>query len=499
MASTQFTVIRGGRLLDGDSHDGDAADILIEGDAIKEIGHPGLAAPEGAEVIDAQDIMLIPGLVNAHTHGDASLAKGLGDRLTLELLLNATPLTSQRFRLEDKYLAVKLAAVEMVLSGCTACYDLFSEFPAPSPEGLAAAGRGYADVGMRAVVAPQMADRSFWQAIPGLIGSLPDALRAEVDRVTAEPAEASIAACRQALKDWSFDRDRVRLALAPTIPHHCEDSFFRACRELADEFGVGIHSHLAESKVQAVVGMRKYGKTLTAHLDDLGILGPDFTAAHAVWLDDDDVRRLADRGATVAHNPTSNLRLGVGIAKVRSMIDGGLNVGIGTDASTCSDGLNMFEAMRLANTVSRIHLPDPAHWLTAEQAIGMATQGSARGLGFDGSIGALAPGFKADIVFLDLSRIQYLPLNHAARQVVIQENGSGVKHVMIGGRFVVRDGRVLTVDYARLRDEVERANDRLHLENDDAARLVRQLEPLVSQFCVGLSREPYHVNRYVGS
>ena len=196
MALARFTVIRGGRLLDGD-----AADILVEGDAIKEVGLPGLAAPEEAEGIDATDTMLIPGLVNAHTHGDASLAKGLGDRLSLELLLNATPLTSERFRLEDKYLAAKLAAVEMVLSGCTACYDLFSEFPAPSPEGLAAVGRGYADVGMRAVVAPLMADRSFWQAIPGLIGSLPDALRTEVDRVTAEPAEASIAACRQARCD----------------------------------------------------------------------------------------------------------------------------------------------------------------------------------------------------------------------------------------------------------------------------------------------------------
>ncbi len=494
MALAPFTVIRGGRLLDGKT-----ADILVEGDSIKEIGLPGLAAPEAAQAIDAADMMLIPGLVNAHTHGDASLAKGLGDRLSLELLLNASPLTSERFRLEDKYLAAKLAAVEMVLSGCTACYDLFSEFPAPSPEGLAAVGRGYADVGMRAVVAPLMADRSFWQAIPGLIGSLPDALKAEVDRVTAEPAEASIAACRQALKDWSFDRDRVRLALAPTIPHHCEDSFFRACRELADEFGVGIHSHLAESKVQAVVGMRKYGKTLTAHLDDLGIVAPDFTAAHAVWVDDDDIRRLADRGATVAHNPTSNLRLGVGIAKVRGMIDGGLNVGIGTDASTCSDGLNMFEAMRLANTVSRLHSPDPDDWLTAGQVIEMATRGSARGLGFDGLIGALAPGFKADIVFLDLRRIQYLPLNHAARQMVFQENGSGVKHVMIDGRLIVRDGRVLTVDYARLREEVTRANDRLRLENEDAARLVRQLEPLVGQFCVGLSKEPYHVNRYVGA
>jgi guanine deaminase len=480
--------------------DGEAADILVAGDAIKEIGLPGLAAPEGAEAIDAADMMLMPGLVNAHTHGDASLAKGLGDRLSLELLLNASPLTSERFRLEDKYLAAKLAAVEMVLSGCTACYDLFSEFPAPSPEGLAAVGQGYADVGMRAVVAPLMADRSFWQAIPGLIGSLPDALAAEVDRVTAEPAEASIAACRRALKEWSIDRDRVRLALAPTIPHHCEDSFFRACRELADEFGVGIHSHVAESKVQAVVGMRKYGKTLTAHLDDLGILAPDFTAAHAVWVDDDDIRRLADQGATVAHNPTSNLRLGVGIARVRGMIDGGgLNVGIGTDASTCSDGLNMFEAMRLANTVSRIHSPDPADWLSAEQAIEMATRGSARGLGFDGLIGALAPGFKADIVFLDLNRIQYLPLNHAVRQVVFQENGSGVKHVMIDGRLIVRNRRVLTVDYARLRDEVVCANDRLRLENEDAARLVRQLEPLVGQFCVGLAKEPYHVNRYVGA
>jgi 5-methylthioadenosine/S-adenosylhomocysteine deaminase len=494
VSSTHFTVIRDGRLLDGE-----AADILIAGDAIKEIGLPGLVAPEGAETIDAADMMLMPGLVNAHTHGDASLAKGLGDRLSLELLLNATPLTSESFRLEDKYLAAKLAAVEMVLSGCTACYDLFSEFPAPSPEGLAAVGRGYADVGMRAVVAPLMADRSFWQAIPGLIGSLPDALAAEVDRVTAEPAEASIAACHRALKDWSIDRDRVRLALAPTIPHHCEDSFFRACRELADEFGVGIHSHVAESKVQAVIGMRKYAKTLTAHLDDLGILAPDFTAAHAVWVDDDDIRRLADRGATVAHNPTSNLRLGVGIAKVRSMIDGGLNVGIGTDASTCSDGLNMFEAMRLANTVSRLHSPDPDDWLTAEQVIEMATRGSARALGFDGLIGALAPGFKADIVFLDLSRIQYLPLNHAARQMVFQENGSGVKHVMIDGRLIVRNRRVLTVDYGRLREEVTRANDRLRVENEDAARLVRQLEPLVGQFCVGLSKEPYHVNRYVGS
>lgn len=128
----------------------------------------------------------------------------------------------------------------------------------------------------------------------------------------------------------------------------------------------------------------------------------------------------------------------------------------------------------------------------------MATQGSARALGFDGLIGALQPGYKADIVFLDLRRIQYLPLNHAARQVVYQETGSGVSHVMIGGNFVVRDGRIRTIDYGVLRDEVERANERMRAQARGGERLVRQLEGIVGQFCVALAREPYHVHRYVG-
>ncbi|MGQ0664314.1 MAG: amidohydrolase family protein [Pseudomonadota bacterium] len=498
MARRPFTVVRGGRLVDGEGRRGEFADILIAGDSISDIGPPGLAAPADADAVDAAGTLLIPGLVNAHTHGEVSLAKGFSDRWTLELLLNATPLTRERFRLEDKCLAAKLAAVEMVLHGSTACYDLFAEFPAPTPEGLAAVGRGYAEVGVRAVVAPLMADRSFWRAIPGLFGALPQPLQAALDRVAAAPAEASLAACRKALKDWPMPRDRVRLALAPTIPHHCEDSFFRACRRLADEFGVGIHSHLGESKAQAVVGKAKYGMTLAAHLDELGVFGPDFTAAHAVWVDDDDIRRLADRGASVAHNPTSNLRLGAGVAPVRAMLDAWLNVGIGTDASTCSDGLNMFEAMRLACYLSRLCSPDPARWLGAEQVLAMATRGSARALGMDDLIGRLAIGFKADIVFLDLKKIQYLPLNDAARQVVFQETGAGVRDVMIGGEFVVRNGVPLRVDYERLRRDVEALNDRLRPERAEAERLVRRLEPIVGEFCTALAQQPYHVHRYVG-
>ncbi len=494
-----FTAVRGGRLVDSRGHNGEALDILVEGDTIRELGPPGLAAPEGAETFDAAGTLVLPGLVNAHTHGDASFAKGLGDRWTLELLLNASPLSSEAFNLEDKYLAAQLAAVEMVLNGCTACYDLFSDFPAPGAESLSAVGQAYADVGIRAAVAPLMADRNFWQAIPGLLGALPERLRREVDRIAHQPEAATLARLRAALKAWPFPRDQVRLALAPTIPHHCADSFFRACRALADEFGVGIHSHLAESKVQAVVGQKLFGKSLAAHLDDLGVIGPDFTGAHCVWLDADDEQRLADRGASVAHNPTSNLRLGVGIARTRTMRDRGIAVGVGTDASSCSDGLNMFEAMRLAAYVSRAHSPDPELWLGAEDALRMATEGSARALGFEGLLGRIAPGYKADLVFLDADAIQYLPLNHAVRQVVFQETGRAVRDVMVGGRMVVRDGNVATVDTARLRAKVEAATARLTRKAARAEPLIRALEPLVGHFCVGLSKQPFHVERYVGA
>ncbi len=498
MTERPFSVIRGGRLLDGGTLDGKHGDILIEGDVIREVGPASLGVPDDAKVIDATDQLLTPGLVNAHTHGDVSMAKGLGDRLSLELLLNASPLTSETFRLEDKYLAAKLAATEMVLSGCTACYDLFSEFPIPSPEGLAAVGQGYADVGIRAVVAPLMADRNFWQAIPHLLEALPENLRSQVDKTQANPAEASIEACRQALDGWTIDREQVRLALAPTIPHHCEPSFFRACRDLSNDYGAAIHTHVAESKVQAVVGFKKFGKTLTAHLDDLGVIGPNFTAAHAVWVDADDIKLLADKGASVAHNPSSNLRLGAGVAPVRAMLDAGLNVGVGTDASTCGDALNMFEALRLANYLSRLNTPDPDKWLNAKTALSMATEGSAQVLGFEGLIGRLQPGFKADIVFLDLRRIQYLPFNNAVRQVVYQESGTAVLHVMVGGRFIVRDGRIKTVDYDGLRRDVDRLNDRLHNETQEAKLLVSQLEGVVGHFCVALAKQPYHVHRYIG-
>src|SRR5439155_3697254 len=410
-------VIRNGLVVDVGRGVAERLDVLVDGTTIREIGRPGLAAPEGTRVMDAGHRVLLPGLINAHMHANGALGRGAGDRWNLELLLNAAPAINGRRTVEDKYLSAALGAVEMVSKGATACYDLAVEFPAPTPEGVAAVAQAYADVGIRAVVAPMIADRTLYEAMPGLLDAIPPGLRASVDALRVAPIERTIAAVRAALAGWKHPRERVRPAGGRTIPLHCSDELMAACRDLAKEFDIGVHMHLAESRVQAKVGQARYGHSLTAHLAQVRLLGPRFTAAHAIWIDDDDIARLAGAGASVAHNPGSNLRLGSGIARVRRMREHGLNVGVGTDGASSADNLNMFEATRLASFVSRVIDDDPERWITTREALAMATIGSARALGFD-DIGTLAPGYRADIVFLDARHVNYLPINDAVNQIV---------------------------------------------------------------------------------
>ena len=497
-ATGQTTIIRGGLLLDARAHRADPGDILVTGDTIAEVGGPGLAAPAGARVIDAGGLLLHPGLINGHTHAHGNLAKGMGDLWTLELLLTAGPWISGGRTQEDRYLSAKLGAVEMVLKGCTAAYDLPLELPGPTLAGTEAVGRGYADVGMRAVVAPMVADRTLYEAIPGLHDVLTPALRREVDALQPAEWKTTVAGLRAALHGWTLDRDQVRLAVAPTIPHHCSDEFIRGCVDLAKEYAVGIHTHVAESKVQAIVGLQRYGKTQTAHLDDLGVVGPHFTVAHGVWLDGDDMKRLGDRGASVSHNPGSNLRLGNGLADMRAMLEHRVNVAIGTDGANCSDNLNMYESMRLASLVSKGRGPDVERWVRTDEVAVAATEGSARALGFEGRIGRLAEGYKADIVFLDLHHPNWIPLNDPTNQLVHTEDGGAVTHVMIGGRMVVEHRRLTTVDVPALAREVEAARRRLAEVAAPMKALYERLAPIVGRFCPGLAHVPYHVARYVG-
>jgi guanine deaminase len=481
------TLIRGGRLVDGQ------ADILIRDDTIAEIGTPQV--PTGTKELDARGKLLHPGLINAHMHGHGNLAKGMGDRWTLELLLTAAPWTNGHRSLEDKYLSTLIGAAEMLMKGCTACYDLMAEFPTPSAEGLEAVGRAYADAGMRAVVAPMVADLSFFEAIPGLMEALPAPLQKEVERLRLAPYRTSLDNMRKALHGWKFDREAIRPAVAPTIPLHCSDDFLTGCGILAREYGTGLQTHLSESKVQAISALKRYGKSLAAHMDELGLVGPGFTAAHGVWLDDEDMKRLAARGASVAHNPGSNMRLGSGIADMRRMLECGINVGIGTDGASSSDNLNMYEAMRIASLASKVRGPDWERWITTKEVLEAGTAGSARALGFD-KLGRLAPGYKADIVFLDLGNVNWIPLNDVLNALVHTEDGSAVHSVMVGGRIVLENRRLVNLDLAKLARDAESARERLERLNRDNKGLYEKLEPIVGSFCPALAKQPLHINRY---
>lgn len=496
VGSPSYKIVRNALVLLPGRAQAEPLDLLLEGDTIREIGRHGLPAPEGAELVEAAGRLVHAGLINAHTHGHGSLAKAMGDRWSLELLLAAGPWISGNRSLEDKYLSAALNGAEMLLKGTTACYDLFFEVPAPTVDGMSAVARAYGDVGMRATIAPMVADRTLYEAIPGLYDALPEALRGEVDRFRMKPYAETLSGFEAFVGQARYDSERLKIALAPTIPLHCSDEFLVACRDCARRFGLGLHSHVSESKIQALSGLRRYGRTLTAHLDGLGLLGPHFTVAHGVWLDAEDMRILGGHGASVAHNPSSNMRLGSGLADVRGMLEAGVNVGLGTDGSNSGDNQNMYEAARLASLVSKVRTPDLGTWLTTPEALHAATEGGARALGFEGRIGRLEAGYKADLVFVDLEHINWLPHNRTVNQIVHVEDGTAVRDVMVGGRFVVRDRKLLTMDLGALGRQAEAARERLETANAPMRLLAEKLQQAVASFCIGLAREPYRVERY---
>ena len=496
MAESRVTAIKGGQVLRPDCDGVEVSDLLIRDGEIVEIGRD-LPTPEGAEIVDARRFLLHPGLVNGHTHGHGPYSRGLTDDITLELLIAGGAWFNGNRTLEDKYLSTAIGAAEMVLKGCTACYDLFFEAPTVSPEGMRAAGEAYRDVGMRAVLAPMVADHPFIRSIPGLYEALPGALQAEVDRAGMPEGAYVLGRLAETIRSWPFDREKIRLALGPTVPLLCTDAFMQGAAALARQHGIGYQTHLSESKVQEITALRRYGCSLTEHLERLGVLGPEMSAAHAVWLAEEDMKRLADHGVSVSLNPGSNLRLGAGIADMRRLIDHGVSVGIGTDSASCSDNQNMYEAMRLATYLSRVQDVDRDNWVSSREAASAATQGSAKVLGFE-RIGRLAAGYRADIVFLDLDWVHWMPVRNPVHQLVQAEDATGVRHVMIDGRWIVRDRRLLTLDLEALRRKVEAAIMRLEEVGAPARELFRRIEPIVASFCPGLARTPHHVHRYVG-
>jgi guanine deaminase len=489
-------VIEGGLVLTGADRPVSPADLWIEDGLIREVGHPGQFADlAGATSISALDRLVIPGLVNGHTHAHGAMGRGAVPDVGLEGFLATSPAIHGQRTVADMALSATLTAVELLEHGCTAVFDMTAQFPQPTLEGLCAVAQAYQQTGLRAVVAPMMADRTLWQAYPGLLATLPEAHRPAVAAAQAPDATAQLAAVRQAARDWPFDATQVRLGIGPTIPLHASDGFLQGCAALSQEFGLPMQTHLAESRTQASLGRERYGCSLVAHLASLGFLSERLSVAHAIWIDDADIGMLADAGVTAIHNPLSNLRLGSGVAPVRRMLDAGLAVGLGTDGPNTSDTQNLFEAMRLATGLSRIVGDDESRWVLGGEALHMATVGSGRSMGPGFQLGRIGAGYSADLVLLDLGRPTYVPLRDPLRQLVHGENGSGVDRVLVGGRTVVEKGRVTTVDKARLREQAQAAAERLDALNAEGAHLARALRPWVGAFCCAAASLPLGISR----
>ncbi|MGB3407184.1 MAG: amidohydrolase family protein, partial [Jannaschia sp.] len=298
------TLLEGGRvLIENDRFE--QVSLLVRDGLIDAIVRPG-DGPDGAERIDVGNRLVVPGLVNGHTHSHGALGRGgVSDDATLETFLSGAAWINAERSVADLRLAAELSAVELIRKGCTSCFDLFVELPGPSVEGIHTVARAYHDIGLRAVVAPMIADQTLYQALPGLLETFDPPLRDAVAALALPDWHSVMAVCAEAFRTWPVPTDRVRPGLGPTIPLHCSDAFLAACAALSRDEGLPLQTHLAETRLQQIVAARKYGTTLTAHLDRLGLLSERFSGAHGVWLSETEADLLARSDAGICHNPLS--------------------------------------------------------------------------------------------------------------------------------------------------------------------------------------------------
>lgn len=475
-------LLAGGTVLTGPDWVPRAADVLVEDGLITAVvargegaGGPPAAAVSagsatdgaatdgaayaGARRVDVTGRLVVPGLVNAHTHSHSLVARGAARAWTLEdSLLSGGWMAAARSE-ELTELSALLAATEMISSGATGAFDLLAQAGGPDVDGLLAAARGYARAGLRTVLAPMVADRPVEEAVPlvgealagcGLPAPGPGLPADEIlDRCAAFVAALTGGPGSTGDPGSAGGAGLVTPAVAPTILTHCSPRLVAGLLDLAAERGLRVHTHLAESEPQALAGLGRFGRSITAELDLVGALGPRLTAAHGIWLDDADRTLLAGAGASLVTVPGSNLRLGSGIADVRAALASGVRVAVGTDGANSADALDALDAARLTSLLCRATRRPAAEWLTVEEVLTSATEGGAEACGWDRT-GRIAPGFAADLALLDLSSRAFLPANDLANQLLTAARAADVTDVMVAGRWVYRDRTFPGLDVAAL-------------------------------------------------
>jgi cytosine/adenosine deaminase-related metal-dependent hydrolase len=449
------------------------ADILICGCTIEEIAAPGSiqAGPE-TQVIDAANHLIMPGLINGHFHSPVNHLKGSLDSLPLEIfMLYESPglpglMPSPRFA----YIRTLLAAAEMLKCGVTSLQDDAFFVPYPTPEVIDAVCKAYADCGIRARVALDQSDLPEIGKLPFLAELVPGDLRASLAAPPDADAEALLAAYAHLIGTWHGACDgRLLAAISCSAPQRVSDYYLGALDDLSKAHDLPFYVHILETRTQRVLG-QQHGRSLVKNLAERGALSDRSNVIHAIWVDDEDLDIIAAAGATVAHNPISNLRLGSGVMPFRALRERGIPICLGTDEAIADDSVNMWGVAKMAGLIHNIADPDYERWPRATEVLHCLIQGGAHAMRVGHRIGAITPGMEADLIMLDLDTYPFTPLNDLDRQLVYCENGSSVRLTMVAGEIVMRDGIIKTIDERALRHEARAlAADLAGAEQTEAA------------------------------
>jgi len=407
--------------------------VAVEGDKIAAVGAEAniLQAYPDAEVIDCGGKVLMPGLINAHTHVPMTLLRGLADDLRLDVWLLGYMMPVEREFVSPDFvqLGTKLACAEMIRSGITSFADMYY-----FEEDVA---RATVQSGMRGVCSQSI-----------LKFPTPDA----------HSYDESLAYARDYIQRWK-NHPLIVPSIAPHAVYTTTEDILRDCANIAMEFDVPLHIHVAETSFEVENLRREEGMPVVPYIKKLNLLDAKVLAAHCVHLDDGEMRTFKHYNTGVAHNPSSNMKLASGIAPVKRMLDLGLNVGIGTDGPASNNDLDMFEEMRLASFLAKGSSGDPTA-LPARQTLAMATRLGARAMHIGHLTGSLEPGKQADLILVDTSPVHNSPRfrrdpNNAYAQLVYAAKAVDVSDVMVNGVWLMRSRQLQTLDEINLMREAD--------------------------------------------
>jgi 5-methylthioadenosine/S-adenosylhomocysteine deaminase len=400
--------------------------VAVKGNTVQAVGPRDRLAADyiGSKVIDATDCAVLPGLINGHTHAPMTLFRGLADDLPLmEWLEKYIFPVESHLRAEWVRWGTRLACAEMLLGGTTTFCDmyLFEKEVA----------KAACEAGMRAVVGEVLYD--FPSPNYG-------------------PIEEGFRYAEEMLIRWRED-SLVQGAVEPHSPFTCSPDLLIRARALADRYNVPLIIHVAETRDEVQRVQRQYGATPIRHLDRLGVLEGHTIAVHTVWPDDEELELLRHRNVRVVHNPESNMKLVSGVAPVPDMLDLGIIVGLGTDGCASNNDLDLFREMDCAAKLHKVHRMEPTV-MDAATVLAMTTIQGARVLGLEHGIGTLSPGKRADIIAVDLHQPHLQPLYRIESHLVYAARAADVRTVIIDGRIVVEDRRLMTLSLEEIQAAV---------------------------------------------